>query len=102
MSQDRIPDGPRLGERLRRLRLDRGMTQEDLGAATSISVRTISDLERGVSCPRISTIRLLAQALRLTEDQRQEFNRLARIQRDRTARRPYPYPVPGPRTEAYA
>ncbi|MFG2821845.1 helix-turn-helix domain-containing protein [Kitasatospora sp. NPDC048365] len=89
-----------LGERLRGLRLDCGLTQEDLGAATSISVRTISDVERGVSCPRISTIRLLAQAFGLSEEQREELNRLARIQRDRMARSRYR--AGGPRTEAYA
>ncbi|PBC78732.1 DNA-binding XRE family transcriptional regulator [Streptomyces sp. TLI_235] len=67
---------------LRSHRLDRGMTQEELGAASGMSVRSIRDLERGVSCPRISTLRLLAHTWQLTEAQRAELHRLARAKRD--------------------
>ncbi|MEV6210521.1 helix-turn-helix transcriptional regulator [Kitasatospora sp. NPDC051914] len=75
-----VPD--RLGALLRSLRLDRGMTQEELGAASGMSVRSIRDLERGVSCPRISTLRLLAHTWQLSEAQGAELHRLARAKRD--------------------
>ncbi|GGV01328.1 hypothetical protein GCM10010495_10480 [Kitasatospora herbaricolor] len=75
-----------LGALLRSMRLDRGMTQEDLGAASGMSVRSIRDLERGVSCPRVSTLRLLAQTWKLSEAQGAELHRLARTERDRAGR----------------
>ncbi|GAA5004870.1 helix-turn-helix transcriptional regulator [Kitasatospora paranensis] len=84
------PSPDRLGALLRSLRLDRGMTQEELGAASGMSVRSIRDLERGVSCPRISTLRLLAHTWQLSEAQGAELHRLARAKRDRSARYPGP------------
>ncbi|MGW6917544.1 helix-turn-helix domain-containing protein [Kitasatospora sp. NPDC054939] len=73
-----------LGALLRSLRLDRGMTQEELGEASGLSVRSIRDLEHGVSCPRISTLRLLARTWELPEEQGAELHRLARACRDRS------------------
>jgi transcriptional regulator with XRE-family HTH domain len=80
-------EGASLGALLRTIRLDRGMTQEQLGDATGLSVRSIRDLERGVSCPRVSTLRLLTQAWNLPEAQGAELHRLARSWRDRSRRR---------------
>src|SRR2546430_1882801 len=49
---------------LRSLRLGRGYTQQELAERAHLSVRTISDLERGKKAmPRLATVRLLAQAL---------------------------------------
>ena len=78
--------GNGLGALLRSIRLDRGMTQEELGEASGMSVRSIRDLERGVSCPRVSTLRLLVQTWSLSEAQGAELHRLARAARDRTGR----------------
>jgi hypothetical protein len=58
------------------------MTQEELSGRSGLSVRCISDLERGVSCPRVSTIQLLAGVWQLSEEQRMELNALARRRRD--------------------
>ncbi|MFF7994118.1 helix-turn-helix domain-containing protein [Kitasatospora xanthocidica] len=80
-------EGATLGTLLRTIRLDRGMTQEQLGDATGLSVRSIRDLERGVSCPRVSTLRLLTQTWNLPEAQAAELHRLARSRRDRSRRR---------------
>ncbi|MFI8460382.1 helix-turn-helix domain-containing protein [Kitasatospora sp. NPDC085464] len=80
-------EGASLGALLRTIRLDRGMTQEQLGDATGLSVRSIRDLERGVSCPRVSTLRLLTQTWNLPEAQGAELHRLARSWRDRSRRR---------------
>jgi transcriptional regulator with XRE-family HTH domain len=61
-------------ELLRQLRVERGLTQEELAAAAGVSPRTVSDLERGVILtPRKATAELLADALRLTGREREQF-----------------------------
>jgi predicted ATPase/DNA-binding XRE family transcriptional regulator len=60
---------PAFGELLRQHRIAAGLTQEELAERAQISVRAISDLERGVRrAPHKDTLRLLADALNLTED----------------------------------
>ena len=67
-----------LGRRVVALRKERGLTQDELSALTGLSVRSIRDLESGrVARPRISTVRLLATAFRLSGDERAEFVSLA-------------------------
>jgi predicted ATPase/DNA-binding XRE family transcriptional regulator len=62
---------PAFGELLRQHRLAAGLTQDELAERARISVRAISDLERGVRrAPHKDTLRLLAEALRLSEDDR--------------------------------
>ncbi len=51
------------GKRLRRLRRERALSQQDLSAATGVAQATLSDLERGKRGARASTIRKLAEAL---------------------------------------
>lgn len=50
-----------LGEKIARLRKERGMTQEDLARELNISYQAVSKWENGVSSPDISNIKLLAQ-----------------------------------------
>lgn len=57
-----------LGTELRRLRLKANMTLEALAATSGVSVRGIGDLERGLRRPRKSTLRALADGLRLDSD----------------------------------
>lgn len=62
---------PTYGELLRRLRVQAGLTQEELAARAGLSPRAISDLERGISqTPRRDTAELLADALSLAPDAR--------------------------------
>ncbi|MFJ1764713.1 helix-turn-helix domain-containing protein [Amycolatopsis sp. NPDC088138] len=62
------------GERLRWYRVMAAMTQGELAAFSTISVRAIRDLELGrASRPRRETVRLLADGLRLTGKQRVDF-----------------------------
>jgi DNA-binding XRE family transcriptional regulator len=66
-------------ELLRQLRAERGLTQEELASAAGISPRTISDLERGINqTPRRATAELLADALRLSGSEREQFMAAAR------------------------
>jgi tetratricopeptide (TPR) repeat protein/transcriptional regulator with XRE-family HTH domain len=70
--------GP-FGELLRKLRVDAAMTQEELAEATGLSVRAVSDLERGINRKaRKETARLLAGAFRLEGAARAAFEAAAR------------------------
>ena len=51
------------GMRLRRLRLERALTQQELSQMTGIAQDSISKLERGYRPPLPSTVRKLAEAL---------------------------------------
>jgi predicted ATPase/DNA-binding XRE family transcriptional regulator len=58
------------GQLLRRYRMAAGLTQEELAAQSAVAVRTISDLERGVSRrAHPSTVDQLAAALALPPDE---------------------------------
>ncbi len=50
-----------LGEKIARLRKERGMTQEELARELNISYQAVSKWENGISSPDISNIKLLAQ-----------------------------------------
>ena len=64
---------------LRKLRREARLTQEELAEAAGVSLRSVSDLERGVvSIPQKETVRLLADALRLIGPARAEFEAVAR------------------------
>jgi non-specific serine/threonine protein kinase len=72
---------------LRRYRTRSGLTQEELAESARLSVRSITDLERGVSrSPHKDTITLLADALQLSTHERASFLEAAR---GRSAARPY-------------
>ncbi|HEY7122551.1 MAG TPA: tetratricopeptide repeat protein [Ktedonobacterales bacterium] len=67
------------GHLLRRYRIRRGLTQEELAESASISARSITDLERGVSRnPHKNTVILLADALQLAQQERVAFLEAAR------------------------
>ena len=64
-------DPGNFGRILRRYRWGAGLTQEELARQSGLSVRAVSDIERGhTSRPYARTIRLLADALKLDEPAR--------------------------------
>jgi tetratricopeptide (TPR) repeat protein/transcriptional regulator with XRE-family HTH domain len=64
---------------LRQHRMAAGLTQEELAARSGLSVRAIRDMECGRSArPYQRSVRLLAQALSLTDAQHSELSILAR------------------------
>jgi len=74
VSSTGVPDGESrggVGQLLARLRVDRGLSQEELADRSGMSVRAIGNLERGqVERPRRTSIALLAEALALTDAER--------------------------------
>ena len=57
-----------VGERIRAARENRGLTQEQLAERIDVSTQYISDLERGVVGPSLSTFRSVCVELRVTSD----------------------------------
>ncbi|GLY24178.1 helix-turn-helix domain-containing protein [Micromonospora sp. NBRC 101691] len=83
------------GGLLRTLRLERGLTQEELAEAAGSSVRGIREMERGrVRSPQRRTVVLLADALRLAGPDRDRFVALARTQRQPLHHAAAPYDGP--------
>lgn len=73
---------PHFGQLLREYRHNRGLTLEELGEASGISARTISDMERGRSrSPQRRSVVALADALELEGDRRRELIDVARAGR---------------------
>jgi tetratricopeptide (TPR) repeat protein/DNA-binding XRE family transcriptional regulator len=103
---DRARAGPDLGGLLRRFRRSAGLTQEELADGSGLSVRAISDLERGRSTrPYRRSLALIADALGLTGTAREELFRAAGTQPGTPAGPrlpagpaggPAPAPEPGP------
>ena len=78
---DAVADGAgaTFAQLLKRLRLDAGLTQEELAEAAGVSARSVSDLERGVNrTARKDTARLIADALGLSGATRELFEATAR------------------------
>jgi transcriptional regulator with XRE-family HTH domain len=56
-------EGALFGARLREIRVERGLTQPDLAGRVGTSASNISDLERGVKVPTLTTVARLADVL---------------------------------------
>src|SRR3954453_22177198 len=56
-------EGALFGARLREMRIERGLTQPYLAGRVGTSASNISDLERGIKVPTLTTIARLAHAL---------------------------------------
>jgi len=53
----------RFGRRLRQLRRQKDLTQEQLAEAVGISVEFLSNIERGINAPSFETLEKLATVL---------------------------------------
>lgn len=65
----------RFGIRLKSLRTERGLTQEQLADATELSIESISNIERGIFGPRFDNREKIAAALNLEVMQLFEFKK---------------------------
>ena len=62
-SKPRSPEHAALGEAIRRLRLERGLSQEQLAERAGTDLTQIGGIERGVRNPSYTTLVRLAAAL---------------------------------------
>ena len=56
----------RLGQNIKRIRLESGISQREMGKKYNISRTYLCKLESGKHCPTIETLRLLAKAYGVT------------------------------------
>jgi transcriptional regulator with XRE-family HTH domain len=63
MRPNRGNEGQLFGERLREVRLARGLTQSELADRCGTSIAAISHIERGTKVPTLTTLVRLADAL---------------------------------------
>jgi transcriptional regulator with XRE-family HTH domain len=65
-SKPRSPEHAALGEAVRTLRLEAGMSQEELADAADTDLTQVGGIERGVRNPSYTTLLRLATALETT------------------------------------
>jgi tetratricopeptide (TPR) repeat protein/transcriptional regulator with XRE-family HTH domain len=87
---DHVPAPSGFGVLLRRYRLARGLTQEELAVASGLSPRTVANIERGRTRPYRRSARALADALRLSQTERDEMDRGQGPGQDRLRQLPVP------------
>jgi transcriptional regulator with XRE-family HTH domain len=56
----------RFGKRLRQVRRERDLTQEQLAEALGVSVEAVSNFERGVHAPSFESLEKLAEVLQVS------------------------------------
>ena len=61
------------GARLKLLRTEKGLTQEQLADATDLTIESISNMERGIFGPRFDNLERIAVALDIKVQQLFEF-----------------------------
>lgn len=61
-------DYTRIGSRIRRYRIDKHLTQEQLGEVIHSSTAMITSIERGVKAPSLDTLVSIANALDVSAD----------------------------------
>src|SRR5579859_5258594 len=82
-SAPRIVENPQFGDLLRSRRVAAGLTQEALAERAGLSLRGVSDLERGLRmAPHRDTLQRLLDALRLDMRDREVLQHAARRRRD--------------------
>ena len=57
-----------LGKNIKRIRLERGLTQSELGGLLHVTAQNVSKWEKGISLPDVNNLCLLASALDVTPD----------------------------------
>jgi tetratricopeptide (TPR) repeat protein/transcriptional regulator with XRE-family HTH domain len=79
---DQVRARSRFGVLLRRYRLARGLTQEELAGASGLTPRTVANIECGRTRPYRRSARALADALGLSQTEREELDRASRLTGD--------------------
>jgi len=81
----------KLSEQLKKMRIDKGLSQEELSEVSNLSLRTIQRLENGESSPREDTIHLLTKALEVPRDYFTEIYQTSNNANEKTKRGRFPW-----------
>lgn len=68
-----------LGRRIAQLRKQKGMSQEDFADVSGKMINTISNIERGLSDPKVTTLMSISKALGISIDELFSENKQAQI-----------------------
>ncbi len=68
MSKDKEKDFSTIGIRIKNFRIERGLSQEQLGELSHFSTATIRAIERGINSPSVDTLVMIADALKISAD----------------------------------
>ncbi len=66
MSKDKEKDFSTIGIRIKNFRIERGLSQEQLGELSHFSTATIRAIERGINSPSVDTLVMIADALKIS------------------------------------
>ena len=80
-----------LSEHLKKMRIDKGYSQEELSEKSSLSLRTIQRLENGESSPREDTLSLLTKALDIPKDYFTVINHTTKNTNEKITRKNFPW-----------
>jgi transcriptional regulator with XRE-family HTH domain len=81
----------KLSEQLKKMRIDKGLSQEELSEVSNLSLRTIQRLENGESSPREDTIHLLTKALDVPRDYFTEIYQTSNNTNEKTIKGKFPW-----------
>lgn len=76
--------------RLKALRIEKQMTQEDLAKAAGVSTAFISSVERGINSPSFATLESIAEALDVPVQDLFDFHDIGSVRRKRIGSRSGP------------
>ena len=63
------------GKRLQQLRMQAGMTQEQLAAEIDLTIESVSNIERGIHGPKFENLEKIADALNISVKEMFEFGK---------------------------
>lgn len=63
-----VANAKEIGQRIRKLRLDRGLTQQQLADDTHMTLSAIGKIEMGIRVPSVDTLLIMADYFSVTTD----------------------------------
>lgn len=84
-------DASKLGAFIRKCRMEKGLTQGQLGAAIHVTDKAISRWERGIGFPDVKLLKPLAEALGLSLEELMQCQRAGKDGAERTQTAPWWY-----------
>jgi transcriptional regulator with XRE-family HTH domain len=75
---------PKIGERIKALRIQSGMSQDELSHSTQLSLRTIQRIENGETEPRGDSLKRIANALKIEVNELSDIIPTTKLKEDKS------------------